>query len=426
MPSKVFLQKNAQRICIYVGESDRWRGKPPDAALLETLKANGAAGATVVRGVAGFGAHSRIHTAAILRLSEDLPLRIEVIDAPEKIAAALEIISPMVSEGLITVEDVQVVRYTHRYLNPLPADKPISAVMTREVITLSPGMSVAQAWTHMLEHVIKAMPVIDEQRRVVGLLTDEDLIHRAGLQQHLSVAARLDQTLLAEQLEILRTSPLKVADVMSKPAITAHVREALGPAAARMAKHEIKRLPVVDDAGQLVGVISRVDVLRQVTNVATKTLKPPAPSGALLMLQQVMYADVPVVRFDADLAAIVAMLVETCLRRLIVVDAHNRPIGLISDSDIVSRIQPRQRRGILDALRGGPTPESSASAQELMSPGVLTANPDTPLVQAAQQMLSHKRKWLVVVDAQGSTLGLVDRQVLLRAVTTGGTQQPGA
>src|SRR3989304_5135523 len=96
------IERNAQRLNIYLGESDRWRGKPLYAAILETLKTEGIAGATVVRGVAGFGAHSRIHTATILRLSEDLPLRIEVVDSREKISHAIEVISPMVREGLIT------------------------------------------------------------------------------------------------------------------------------------------------------------------------------------------------------------------------------------------------------------------------------------------------------------------------------------
>src|SRR3990172_1165396 len=107
------IDRNAHRLIIYIGESDRWRGKPLYAAILETLKSEGIAGATVVRGVAGYGAHSRIHTAAILRLSEDLPLRIEVIDSPDKITHAMEVISPMVREGLIALDEVQVVRYTH-------------------------------------------------------------------------------------------------------------------------------------------------------------------------------------------------------------------------------------------------------------------------------------------------------------------------
>ncbi len=419
MASELYIEKNAKRICIYIGESDRWRGKSLSAAILETLKSNGIAGATVTRGVAGFGAHSRIHTATIVRLSEDLPLRIEVIDSHEKVAKALDIITPMVREGLITLEDVQVVRYTHRYLNPLPADKPIAEIMRRDVITLKPEMTIAQAWERMLEHFIKAMPVVDEDQHVLGMLTDEDLMNRAGLLTHLSVARRLDETTLDEQLRLLRTSTRKVEDVMTKPAIVAHVGESLGDAATRMANREIKRLPVLDDSGKMVGVVSRVDILRQVMAIETKKPKVQIPAGASLMVQQVMYPEVPVVQIDSDLAVIVAALVESGLRRLIVVDDERRPIGLIGDTDVVSRIQPHERRGVLRALRGSPAPASDVTAQELMSPDVLTANIDTPLIEAARQMLSQHRKWLVIVDHEGKTLGLVDRQILLKALTAG-------
>lgn len=108
------LLNKAQLLTIYIGESDHWQGQPLYIAILETLRREGFAGATVLRGVAGFGAHSRIHTAAILRLSEDLPLVIEVVDNPEKIAQAVELVEPMMQEGLVTVQEIRVLRYTHR------------------------------------------------------------------------------------------------------------------------------------------------------------------------------------------------------------------------------------------------------------------------------------------------------------------------
>jgi CBS-domain-containing membrane protein len=328
-------------------------------------------------------------------------------------------ITPMVREGLITLEDVQVIRYTHRYLNPLPADKPVTEIMTREVITLNPDMTIAQAWERMLEQSMKAMPVVDENERILGMLTDEDLIQRAGSVTHISVANRLDEKTLNEQLAVLRTSSLRVEDVMTKPAITTHVSESLGVAAARMAKHEIKRLPVVDETGKLVGVVSRVDILRQVMTLETKAPKLQIPTGASLTVQQVMYPEVPVVHVDSELATIVATFVESGMRRLIVVDSQYRPIGLISDSDVVSRVQPHERLGVLGALRGGKAPDSNVTAQDLMSPVVLTASEDTPLVEAARQMLAQHRKWLVVIGREGKTLGLVDRQILLKALTAG-------
>lgn len=75
----------------------------------------------------------------------DLPLIVEVIDAPEKIAALQEVISPMVRESMITIEDVEIEKYTLRYLHPLPSDRPVSEVMAQDVITVSPGMPIQQA-----------------------------------------------------------------------------------------------------------------------------------------------------------------------------------------------------------------------------------------------------------------------------------------
>ena len=160
-----YLAENTKRLKIYVAESDLWRGKPLYFALLEVLIKEGVAGATVTRGIAGFGARSRIHTASILRLSEDIPLVIEVVDSAEKISAALEKIYPMVQEGLITLEDVKVIKYTHRYLNPLPVDRLVSEVMTAKTKTLSPEISIRQAWEEMLNLQVKAFPVINSAKK---------------------------------------------------------------------------------------------------------------------------------------------------------------------------------------------------------------------------------------------------------------------
>lgn len=411
------IEKKAKRLMIYVGESDQWRGKALYVALLETLRAHGMAGATVTRGVAGFGAHSRVHTATILRLSLDLPLIIQVTDSPEKIRSVLKVIAPMVGEGLITLEDVEVVKYTHRYLNPLPTDKHVSEVMTRKVVTLTNKMSVAEAWDRMLKHLIKAMPVLDSHGKVVGMLTDEDLLERAGLEQHLSVAERLDEQTLQAEFTALKRSPLKVADVMTSPAIVIRDNESLGVAASLMAGHGIKRLPVLDENGKLVGVLSRVDVLRQVLSEESKKRAAKAPVGAARTVGDIMLSEIPSVDEDAPLPDVIARFLEMGTRRLIVIDKVGKPLGLISDADAVLRVQPAARRGVMQALRGKRiAPDEKTTAASLMSPGVLTVRPDTALVEAAQKMLSPQRKWLVVVDADGKAVGLVDRQVLLKSL----------
>lgn len=98
----------AKRLCVYLGESDRAGHQPLYEAIVLKAREMHIAGATVLRGPMGFGANSRIHTAKILRLSEDLPIVIEIVDTPEKIEAISRVIEPMLTGGMMTTEDVRV------------------------------------------------------------------------------------------------------------------------------------------------------------------------------------------------------------------------------------------------------------------------------------------------------------------------------
>jgi len=101
---------------IFLGESDRHGHQPLYEAIVLKARENGLAGATVLRGVMGFGKHSILHTTKILRLSEDLPMVIEIVDAPERIAAFLPDLDAMIGEGLVTLERVRLIAY--RYGGP--------------------------------------------------------------------------------------------------------------------------------------------------------------------------------------------------------------------------------------------------------------------------------------------------------------------
>src|SRR4029079_12491726 len=96
---------------IFVGESDRWDGKPLYEAIVLDARKRGLAGATVIKGFRGFGAHSRIHTAKLLELSQDLPIVVEIVDAAEKIEAFMPELEKMVGDGLITIERAEVLLY---------------------------------------------------------------------------------------------------------------------------------------------------------------------------------------------------------------------------------------------------------------------------------------------------------------------------
>jgi PII-like signaling protein len=99
---------------VYINESDHHKGRPLYLSIVEFLRSRGVAGATVLRGLVGYGAHSVVHTADILRLSQGLPVVIEVVDSRIHIEELLPSLDVMVGEGLITLEEVQVVKYSIR------------------------------------------------------------------------------------------------------------------------------------------------------------------------------------------------------------------------------------------------------------------------------------------------------------------------
>jgi PII-like signaling protein len=105
------LEGEGRLVRIFIGEADRWHGSPLYEAIVSRARAEGMAGATVVRGLMGFGAKSRIHTAKVLRLSEDLPIVVEIVDRPDRIDKFLPLLDEMVADGLVTVERVQVITY---------------------------------------------------------------------------------------------------------------------------------------------------------------------------------------------------------------------------------------------------------------------------------------------------------------------------
>ena len=97
---------------IFIGQRDTWEHRPLHAALVELFRAKGLAGATVLQGIAGFGPDSILHELHVFRLSQDLPIVIEVVDAQERLDAVLPDVDRMMNGGLITMEKVRVLRYT--------------------------------------------------------------------------------------------------------------------------------------------------------------------------------------------------------------------------------------------------------------------------------------------------------------------------
>jgi PII-like signaling protein len=114
MLPRATLQGKAKMMRIYIGEDDRWHGKPLYDAVVQSLRAHDIAGVTVYRGISGYGAHRRFHKERRMSLSSDQPIMLSVIDEEAKIRAYLPLLEQMVQEGLVVLSDVDVIKYTHR------------------------------------------------------------------------------------------------------------------------------------------------------------------------------------------------------------------------------------------------------------------------------------------------------------------------
>src|SRR5512135_3547852 len=164
-----------KRMTIFLGESDQWHHRPLYMAILEHLKTAGCAGATVTRGIAGFGAQSQIKTANILTLSVDLPVVITAVDAAEKVDRVLPEISAMLGAGLIIVDDTEIYFHSAAFRGGFP-DLKVSDVMRSEPETVTPDTPIANVVERLVSRDYTALPVIDDSGRVVGVIGDTDLL----------------------------------------------------------------------------------------------------------------------------------------------------------------------------------------------------------------------------------------------------------
>lgn len=420
------LSGEAVRVTIYIGESDRYRGGNLYMAILNFLRSEGAAGATVTRALSGFGAHSRIRTANIEVLSSDLPIRIEWIDQPERVERLLPRLQAMVDGGLIIREPVTVVQDSPgRTYDPLA--QPVAAIMHAELTSAPIDTPVAHIVTLLLERGVRSLPIVDSAQRLVGIITDGDLLHRAGLTTRIGLQKELPDDQAHALLNALRQSPLTAREIMTTPVISVQAEEPVRSAVARMVSHDLKRLPVIDDDGRLTGMVSRIDIFRAVEfrHSDDRDNEPPRSGRSITDL---MYTDAPTVGRDAGLEAIVQALETSGRRRVVVTDAERRVLGIITDGDLLRRSRQKHDPGLLARLRSllrgeaaitQVLPDAGERAADLMTAPVITIQSDASLTEALRLMTTHAIKRLPVVDAEGRLVGLLGRASVLRGLLEG-------
>lgn len=415
----------AKRVRVYVTEDDRIGKAPAADSIVGFLRLNHAAGVTVYRALEGFGASGRPHSAHP-DVSWDLPIVIEWVDDPERVRALLPELKRLVPAGMITIDTTDVVAFARATVRPLSDAVPVGAIMTREVASVEKDTPVREVVELMRKRNLRAVPVVDEGM-VVGIVTNSDVVKRAQLGVRLTLMPGLPAI---EQSRRLDDLPDRTAgEIMTAPAVKVSVDYPLTEAAVTMVQRRLKRLPVVDDDGKLVGIVSRLDVLQTVADFGGPAQEARAPTEMNEddPLSAVMRDDVPTVSPDAPLAEVVQAVTSTRLNRALVVDANRRVLGIVNARAVLERVTPALHPSLLRSLvhrlpflrnnaedLAAERHASARTAVELMSTEVFTARPDAPLREVVAAMVEGSRKLVAVVDDENRLLGVVDRADVLR------------
>jgi CBS-domain-containing membrane protein len=440
-------QGKAQALTIYVGESDQWQGTSLYVALVQYLREQGCAGATVTRAIAGYGAGMRLHTTHGWHWSSEAPVIIQVIDHPDRLRRLLPHIQDMIGGGLMTLHEVDVLKYTHGRSHGIPSHLPVRQIMESSVITVQPMTTIATVIDTLLAAPFRVLPVVDAQQRLLGIISTGDLINakilpmRRGL---VRVALALDEQsaeTTRQPLEQARAQAITAQDVMNRQVRTIEPERPVREAACLMLETGLRRLPVVSAEGILQGMLTRADLLQLV--VTSPLTSPPVPTGTLPLGQRQAATDVPLqqrsigdyatpnvatVNPDSPLSDVIDALMLSPFKRVVVIDAGRHIVGIISDVDLLAQIQEEGRPPLLRWLNSWarktakPVPTGALRssggkahvAEDVINREVVTVTETTSVQETITLMMRTHRKALPVVTTENQLLGVVGRSDLLR------------
>ena len=281
----------------------------------------------------------------------------------------------------------------------------------------------------MFGKLYRAVPVV-AGGAPIGIITNSDLVARGGLGARLDLLKSLDTPELRALLDRLSQSDLHAGQVMTPSPATVHLHTPLPDVASLMSRRHLKRLPVIDDHGVLVGVVSRLDLLRAVSGAGAAGHSEAHALGLSgdAPISSVMRRDVPVVHPDTGLPELFRAVVATRLHRVVVVDVEGHVLGLVTDAELLDRVTPSLKpsalRSLMNRLPFAQLEAEPAAAQhararaaaDLMSRHVAVAREDVSVHDAIALVLKGNHKVLAVTGAEGKLTGIVDRADLLHGL----------
>jgi CBS domain-containing protein len=417
-----------KKIEIYTSEQARWQGRPLYDALVQfvhDLKI--AARCLVTRGIEGSYESGEIATGRLEVLSYNMPLRITIIVPAVEADRIVSKVEVMVKDGIVAVEDLNVVSHkTHGLL--IPEDTRVQDIMTPDPKKVNPETTLDEVARLLLSSTFTGVPVVDQGERPVGVISQGDLIYKAGMPMRLGLLAESDRQKVSLVLEQL--APKKAKEVMNRPAVTIEQDKLVTDAVNLMLKKQVKRLPVTDADGKLVGILSRLDVFHTILRECPdwQAFQRQKIAVGLRFVSEIMRRDAPAVLPETPVEEVIRLIDCNDIQRVCVVDQEGHFLGLISDRDLliafserhpgvwdffVSQIpfteRGRKHRQLQQFLLGVKT------AGEVMNTDIVTVQEDAPINEAIRLMLDKAIKRLPVVDGKGKFKGMISRDTLMRA-----------
>jgi CBS domain-containing protein len=303
---------------------------------------------------------------------------------------------------------------------PIQAQR-VGDVMTRYVTSISLDAPLVRVVDQLIRRRVKALPVVDGEQHVLGIVTGGDLLRRGDLGLRLSLRQVLNLAELGAQMSRLAGSGRTARSVMTSCPRTITADAGLDAAIYLLVHHGIKRLPVVDADGRLVGIVSRSDLLRLIAAVPSAIALESTPLATARIVRDIMTPHVPTISPDASADEVLSGILASPFRRVVVIDAERRVLGLVTDRAILAHAEPASRAGLFARLTGWAAPPAPVYhepliAALLMEREVITIPDQASLAETARQFLAHRIKRLIVIDAEGRLAGLVDRRVLFQTV----------
>ncbi len=403
---------------LYTSEEARWQGRPLwEAVLGHVAEAPSAARCLVSKAVAGCYEGGEMAGSRLEVLSYNLPVKVEIVVPATEARGLLDDLQPMVGDGILAVRDVAVVVHSVRR-RLVPPRLRVRDVMAAPVTAIGTETPAADVIRLLLAAAFNAVPVADDRSRPVGIITQGDLIERAHMPIRLGLLAQLDCPQLEEYLGGI--SDLTAEHVMTRPVVTVEQDERLDRVVQVMLRRGLKRLPVVDRQGKLVGMVARLDVFGAIVDGVATTQTLAAHHVRVCdaaVVGDIMARERDAVPARATGADILELLRRRAIQRVAVVDENGRLLGLVADIDVLSAVSGR-RGGFWDYLSRRPDLARAAeekTAAQVMKTDLVTVTEDTPIEEAVRLMAHHGLKRLPVVDHDGLYRGMIDRQAVLSA-----------